>query len=115
MNSRFKRLFHHNTPKGGGKGGSSKLGPVMYIMARAILWRYGHMDGLFEHLGHTNDIDVKYGDVKIIPKIVQGVTDVETKSFAETILRFGTFVDSFGFDDNGTLLNDIDEHDEVLI
>ena len=115
VNSRFKRSFHHNTPKGGGSGGSSKLGPVMYTMARAMLWRYGHLDGLFAHLGHTNDIDVKYGDVKRIPKIVEGVTDVETKSFAETILRFGTFDDSFGFDDNGSSLNDIDEHDEGLI
>ena len=87
----------------------------MYTMARAMLWQYGRLDGLFELIGHTNGIDVKYGDVKRIPKIVQGVTDVETKSFAETILRFGTFVDSFGFDNNGTSLNDIDEHDEVLI
>ena len=65
--------------------------------------------------GHTNDIDVKYGEVKRIPNIVQGVTDVETKSFAETILRFGKFVDSFGFDEMGTSLNDIDENDEVLL
>ena len=87
----------------------------MYTMARAMLWRYGHLDGLFAHLGHTNDIDVKYGEVKRTPKIVEGVTDVETKSFAETILRFGTFEDSFGFDNNGSSLNDIDEHDEGLI
>ena len=41
VNSRWKRTFHNNTQKGGGWGGSSKLGLVMYTMARSTMWRYG--------------------------------------------------------------------------
>ena len=109
VNSQFKRIFHNNTQKGGEKHGSSKLAPVMYIIARAMLWRYGFLDGLFEHLGHTNDIDIKFGDVKRISKSKEHVTDAETKIFAETILRFGTFSDSFGTTDSVTVLSEIDE------
>ena len=36
VNSRFKRTFHHNTQKGGRIGGSSKLMPVMYTIARVL-------------------------------------------------------------------------------
>ena len=64
VNSRFKHSFHNNTQKGGGVGGSSKLAPVMYMMARDMLWSYRFLDGLFKKLGHTNEIDVDYGDIK---------------------------------------------------
>ena len=85
----------------------------MYTMARAMLWRYGFLDGLFEHLGHTNDIDIKFGDVKRIPNFKEHVTDAETKIFAETILRFGTFSDSFGTTDSATVLSVIEEWEEL--
>ena len=45
--------------------------------------------------------DVKYGDVKRIPFITKD-TNADTKAFAETILRFGLFVDTFGEDDYGS-------------
>jgi len=113
VNSRFKRSFHNNSQKGGGKGGSSKLAPVMYTMARDMLWRYGYLDRLFHHLGHRDAFDVKYGDVKRIPFITKD-TNADTKAFAETILRFGSFVDAFGEDDygSGTILEEITEMDD---
>ena len=37
VNGTWKRHFHHNSAKGGGKGGSSKLLPIMYTVARAML------------------------------------------------------------------------------
>jgi len=103
VNSRFKRSFHNNSQKGGGKNGSSKLAPVMYTMARDMLWRYGFLDGLFHHLGHTNALDVKYGDVKRIPYITKE-TNADTKAFAETILRFGSFADVYVDDDYADVL-----------
>ena len=113
MNSRFKRSFHNNSQKGGGRRGSSKLRPVMYTMARDMLWRYGFLDRLFYHLGHTDALDVKYGDVKRIPLITKDI-NTNTKAFAETILRFGSFVDSYGDDDYGlgTILDEVTEMDD---
>ena len=64
VNGTYKRTFHNNTQKGGGVGGSSKLAPVMYTLARAMLWRYGYLDKHFAVLGHTDAIDAKYGKVK---------------------------------------------------
>ena len=111
VNSRFKRSFHNNTQKGGGKGDSSKLAPVMYTMARDMLWRYGFLDGLFQHLGHTDGIDVDYGDVKRIP-FINKETNADTKAFAETILRFGSFVDAYGDEDDRTALDEIEEMED---
>jgi hypothetical protein len=108
VNNRFKRSFHNNTQKGGGKGGSSKLAPVMYTMARDMLWQYGFLDGLFQHLGHTEGFDVDYGDVKRIP-FVNKETNADTKAFAETILRFGSFADAYGDEAEGTILDEIAE------
>lgn len=95
VNSCYKRSFHNNSQKGGGRGGSSKLRPVMYTMTRAMLWRYGYLEKLFEKIGHTNAIDVKYGEVKRLPqKSID--TDNATKIFAETLLKLGSFEDAFG-------------------
>ena len=78
-----------------------------------MLWRYGFLDGLFQSLGHTYTLDVKYGHVKRIPFITKD-TNADTKAFAETILRFGSFVDAFGEDDygSGTILEEITEMDD---
>ena len=81
---------------GGGIGGSSKLKPVMYAMARAMLWKYGYLHGLFYYLGHTDELDVKFGDVKVILKITTE-TDALTSAFAGTILKNGTFDDAFEY------------------
>ena len=112
MNSRFKRTFHNNTQKGGGPGGSSKLAQVIFTMARSMLWRYGFLDGLFKNLGHTNGIDIKFGDVKRIP-MIQDDTNAETKAFTNTILRFGTFADLFVTIKLGTVLSVVREYNEV--
>ena len=77
-----------------------------------MLWRYGFLDGLFKHLGHTNGKDIKSGDVKRI-LMIQDNTDAETKAFANTILRFGTFADSFGTSESGTELSVVQEYNEV--
>ena len=71
------------------------MAPVMYMMARDMLWSYGFLDGLFKKLGHTNEIDVDYGGVKKIPFITEE-THNDTRVFAETILQFGSYVDVFG-------------------
>ena len=88
VNSRWKRTFHNNTQKGGGWGGSSKLGQVMYTMARSMLWRYGYLYGLFKALGHTSKMDVKYGDIKCIPVKNSG-NNALTQSFVNSILKLG--------------------------
>ena len=95
VNGRFKRTFHTNTQKGGGCA-MSKLEPVMYTMTRAMLWKYGILDKMFKHLGHTGDtIDVSYGKVKgLLQKT--SVTDAETAAFADTIMKFGSASDIFG-------------------
>ena len=93
------------------------LTPVMYAMARDMLWRYGYLNGLFKSLGHTDAFDVKFGDVKRITFITTTTND-KTKAFAETILQFGSFVDAFGDValGSGTILEKIDEmnDDEVM-
>ena len=85
----------------------------MYTMARDMLWRYGYLDGLFKHLSHTDAFDVKYGDVKCIP-FITNTTNEETRAFAETILRFGSFVDAFGNEESGsgTILDEILEMED---
>ena len=111
VNSRFKRLFHFNTQKGGGIGGSSKLGPVMYTMARSMLWKYGYLDGLFEMLGHTKDLDISYGDIKRVPQM-NCETDHVTKLFADTILKLGDHADLYGTTESATMLEVIDEFEQ---
>ena len=108
VNSRFKRLFHFNTQKGGGIGGSSKLGPVMYTMARSMLWRYGYLDGLFKELGHSKDMDVDYGKIKRVP-VMTNETDDMTKIFADTILKLGDHADLYGSIEAATLLEAVEE------
>ena len=77
-----------------------------------MLWRYGYLDGLFQHFGHTNAVDVNYGDIKRIPMYKKEVTDNTTKAFVDTILQFGSFADTFGSTKHGTVLSVVDEVDE---
>ena len=114
VNSRWKRTFHNNTQKGGGLGGSSKLAPVMYTMARSMLWRYGYLDDLFEKLGHSESLDVAYGDIKRIPVKTAG-TDTLTEVFANSILKLGDVAMMYGDTESGTMLSVIMElqDDEV--
>ena len=68
INSVTKISYHHNTQKGGGIGGSSKLLPTRYPLARATLWRLSYLDGLFEHLGYSGKLDIDYGKIKRVPR-----------------------------------------------
>ena len=53
-----------------------------------MLWCYGYLYGLLQALGHTSTMDVKYGDIKLIPVKTLG-TDALTESFANNILKLG--------------------------
>jgi len=108
VNSRFKGLFRFNTQKGGGIGGSSKLGPVMYTMARSMMWKYRYLDGLFEMLGHTKDLDISYGNIKRVLRM-NCETDHVTKLFADTILKLGDHADMYGITESAIMLEVIDE------
>ena len=66
INSRLKRTFHHNTQKGG--CGRSKLLPVIYTLLQDMLWQFGWLDGLFEHLGHDGELNIEYSKVKPMSK-----------------------------------------------
>ena len=72
-------------------------------MARAILWRYGYLDGLLQWLGHTEEFDIKFEEVKCIP-LLTPETSMEKKTFAETIMRFGSLTNTFGTVKGGTVL-----------
>ena len=58
LNSSIKKSYHHNMQKGGGRGGSSKLLPVMQMAARAMLWRFGHLDSLFSYLSFDEKLRI---------------------------------------------------------
>ena len=108
VNGRFKRTIHKNTQNGGDIGGSSKLEPVIYTMMRVMLWNYWYLHGLFHHLGHTGELNVDFGDVKVIPQITKE-TDALTRIFADTILKFGSFVGAFSNANAGLVLDVVRE------
>ena len=97
VNGVWKRHFHHNTAKGGGKGGSSKLLPIMFTVARGMLWRSGHLDLFFDSLpGQSSDLQfLEYGQILKMPHS-KDVTDEYVQAFADTIVNLGTVEDIFG-------------------
>ena len=99
--------FYFNTQKGGGIGSSSKLGPVMYTMARSMLWIYGYLDELFQKLDHLLDMNVDYGEIKRVSD-----TDVITKLFSETILKLGDHADLFRDVEAATMLEVLEEFEQ---
>ena len=42
--------------------------PVIYSVMREMLWRFGHLDDLFKHLGHDGKLDINYCKVPRMPK-----------------------------------------------
>lgn len=64
INGQMKRSYHSNTQKGGGRGGTSKLVPVMAKMVRSMLWRFGYMKDMFKSLGYKSKVDVTYDKVE---------------------------------------------------
>ena len=114
VNGKLKRIFHHNTQKGGGRGGSSKLLPVMYTCARGLLWKHGHLDGLFQHLGEDGKIHIEYGKVK---KMLRK-SDVETSDiehFANITFDFINPDDAMIDADDEEVLEGLNESYEIDI
>ena len=109
VNSQLKATFLRSTQRGGGKGGSSKLLPVMYKLARGVLWRYGHLDGLFDHLGYKRTLDVEYGKIAQMPR-VQDVSLEDIEHFSRMVIDLP---ESTG--DQLTIINEEDTFDEAMI
>ncbi len=109
MNSNLKKLFHNNTQTGGGKGGSSKLLPIMYKLARGMLWRYGHLDALFHHLGYQKQIDIEYQKIKPMP-CMKDVSIREIEHFSRMVMDL--FVDEDALEETETELTTIPEDAE---
>jgi hypothetical protein len=107
VNAVLKRSFHQNSQKGGGKGGSSKLLQVMYRMSRQLMWRVGHLDGLFDHLGYDESLTIDYGKQKVMPKFKHVHWEV-LEEYAKSLVKFPSLSDMesslelVNNDDNGT-------------
>ena len=88
LNSSIKKSYNHNIQKGGGRGGSSKLLPVMQMAAIAMLWRFGYLDSLFSYLGFDGKLRIEYGKVLPIPKNngSSGIDQELVELFAKTVL-----------------------------
>jgi len=65
INGILKRTFHHNTQRGGGSHGSSKLLPVFLSLTRAYLWRTGVLGKFFDNVNNVNtdQLDMQYDKV----------------------------------------------------
>ena len=55
VNGKAKRAYNHNTAKGGGRGGSRKLLPIMMTLLRELLWGFGVGDKLFNPNDNTEE------------------------------------------------------------
>jgi len=88
LNSILKRTSHKNSQRGGGRKKSSKLLPIFQRMIRAMMWRTGHLLGLFQFLGYNDNIELEYGKLKHVPNFSQ-TTDEQLKEFAKTLFYFG--------------------------
>ena len=96
VNSQLKATYFRKTQRGGGVGGSSKLLSVMYKLARCVLWRYGHFDGLFGDLGYECSLNIEYGKVSTMPR-VQDVCVKQIEQFARKVIDLAP--DSFQMSD----------------
>jgi hypothetical protein len=88
----LKWSFHHISQKGGGRGGSSKLLPVMYHLTRQLMWRVGHLDGLLDHLGYDPSLMIAYGKTKEMPKF-KNVSMEQLQEYANLLFKFSTISD----------------------
>lgn len=92
VNGKAKQTYNHATQKGGGKGGSSKLLPIVYTFLRELLWRFGHGDELFKK---HDDEELTYGKIQ-----KQHIADdKEIDLLVRTILNLGSEEDIFGMVD----------------
>lgn len=92
INGIAKRTFNHNTQKGGGRNGSSKLLPIVYSFLRELLWRFKHGDKLF--LKYDTMELQKYGETPSQIKVDKDTINL----MAKTILNLGTVEDILGLD-----------------
>ena len=93
VNGKAKRSYHHNTQKGGGKGGSSKLLPIVRMFNRELFRRFKHGQKFFEQ---KHEQAVKYG--KVLKEYF--ASEEEIQSIASTILNMGSTEDIYGNDND---------------
>ena len=99
VNGKAKRAYNHNTTKGGRRGGSSKLLPIMMTFLRELLWRFGVGDKLFNPNDNTEEGEeglgignMTYGKVKK-QKVA---SDEDLDLFVKTIMNIGSNEDIWG-------------------
>ena len=58
------------------------------MAARAMLWRFGHLDSLFSYLGFDGKLRIEYGKVLLMPKKngSSGIDRELVELFAKTVL-----------------------------
>ena len=93
----LKRTYHHSTAKGGGKGGSSKLKPLVFALLRQQFWMFGHGDDFFKN--HVYPREGEYIELDVLQKKTyrqpEKLTDSEIKILARAIIDMGTDDDMF--------------------
>ena len=93
MNGVMISDFYTKTQKGGGRGGTSKLLPMLEKQGRAQLWRFGYGDGLFAKMGYKREASTQYGKIPKMPKCNEQNTTEQTKKFSDLILKLGSAAD----------------------
>ena len=88
---RAKRAYNHNTAKGGGKNGSSKLLPIVYSFLHELLWHFNYGDQLFKQFENRCML---YG--KRVDNVIVDNDAIEL--LAKTILNLSSDEDIFGVD-----------------
>ena len=88
INGKANQLYFHNTQKGGGRGGSSKLLPILLTFCRELLWRFKFGDELF----NKEKTELEYAK---IPKHYSP-TDDDVNDLADLISGIGAPDDVFG-------------------
>ena len=116
LNGKMKRCFNHNTQKGGGKNGSSKLLPIFMSFSPGFLWRCGILDAFFDKVDPIpkGGIDIKYGAV---PKRFydKNVDQDTVNAFTNTIMDIGSPDDVFGLFEDAHFAEDNDETAETIL
>ena len=107
LNGKCKRANKHNTAKGGGKNGSSKLLPIVFSFLRELLWRFGYGDRLFKQYENRR---MKYG--KRVEN--EDVDNATIDLLATTILNLGSDEDVFGMNNGSDSFNDEEIDDDIL-
>ena len=107
VNSIMKRSFHRNTQRGGCKRGTSKILPVFLRLHRAMMWRMGHLEGLFLKFGFKVP-KFTYGKKLSLPKF-ENVSIDELREYTATVLNYASPED---IDEICTALEGVDQFEE---